>query len=480
MTGDGLDRAYEAGSRADGYSMRRAGVTYASLSLLRPIANLAALPVLVLTLPSSEFGLFVLLIPVWWICQALLTLGGNEAIGRIASAEVKGVEGAVVLLSAAAVLLGTLLGILLTTASENVLGVAADVAIGLAVAVGVAQATTATAASVLRSQLWVARASVVVGASTIIPIAIGLLTVSLGESSARSYYAGHLVGGVAVSALGLGLVLRGSERPFSGSLAAFRTSLRLGIPLMPQLLSALVLELAIRRYVTQVAGLEAVGVYGLGFAVGNVSSVLVKAGIQAWAPAFFRAPRGEVVSHLKVMAVPLLVGCLGFQGVVMLMYVAAQPILEQRGLEPTSFALVAFIAALAGPASVILLGTIHLGLHHHRTTHAWWVVLLAGIVTLLAAVAGGRHLGWEIVASATPASALLASVLYWMADRKLPITEFVRGTVASLFLAIVAATVGLIAVVQFGSTLHATVAGAALIASCAWSVLYVRARRSPE
>lgn len=410
-----------------GYSAGRTGAIYALLSLARPAANFVVLPFLVALLPPTELGLYVLLTPIWWICQTLLTLGTNEALGRLAASQEDGVRRALLQITGMAALLAMAVLTALSFASAYVLGIPFSALVAYVIVLGLFQAITATAVSVLRARLKVARASTILAASTIFTTLPGLFSVWLVAPTSTVFFAANCLGSAIVTIYALIACVLSLPSGVKTSKGLFRVSLRIGIPLIPQLIVPLVSETVIRRLVLQFAGLEAVGVFGVGLAIGGVAGLLVKAGIQAWSPMFFRQRREDCVPYAarSTSIILILIGI--YATICMLVLTTASEILSQFGLHSPELTLVVIITIAAASPLALLLGATYVGLYFHRTVHASWTTLVGGAIGVLSAVALSLTVGWPWLAIAPAIGNLLALGLFTTSERRIPAKQFIRS-----------------------------------------------------
>jgi O-antigen/teichoic acid export membrane protein len=175
--------------------------------------------------------------------------------------------------------------------------------------------------------------------------AVGLaLTAAL--HSATGYIAG-VVAGAAVAAIA-GLVRISAFRAGLPRLREVRTSLALGLPIVPHGLAIYVLASADRIVIAAILGLAATGRYQVAYAVGGLGVALVTAVNQAWLPVVLGAPansRWEVLtatSRVVNLIAAVIAGALALVAPLGLL-IAAPPAYGRAALVPVA-AIVAFSA----------------------------------------------------------------------------------------------------------------------------------------
>lgn len=413
-------------SDSKSYSLGRAGVVYTGLSLLRPATNVLVLPALVALMSPSELGIFMLMTPAWWMAQALLTLGANESLGRLVAGNRKGTSGALLLVVALITVLGLALLAVLSLLSSHAFPATLMPTIVHVVSLGSAQAIVATTVSTMRSRLEVQHASAVLLCSTLATIGGGLTFLLLSTPTAELYYAGAATGGWISAGLGVVLALKSVPHQRAGSWQAFSVSIRTGIPLVPQLVSPLVVDLGVRSLVAATAGLEALGTFGIALTVGSVFGLIVKAGFQAWSPVFFRLELVEALIALRKFSSNLLTSLLLLLSLLGCGLSLARATLSEFSIDPQIFIPTAIIAASASAPQVALTGLTQLGLYTHSTRHAGWTVVLGIMVGFLLAIGAGL-IRWQLFALALPLGQVVSAWLYSLADRNRNIRGALRG-----------------------------------------------------
>ncbi|MBD8011305.1 hypothetical protein H9633_03195 [Microbacterium sp. Re1] len=388
------------------------------LSLMRPAANTLVLPVLVAAMSPSDVGRFVLLAPLWWLCQSLLSLGANESLARLVAKGCTGVAGALLLITATIGVFGVLLAAALMAFSGGILGIPWSFAVLGAVLLGVSQAVIAVSVAVLRVDMRVRAASIALAASTLATVVPGVFSVLLIEPSADAYYMAAAVGGLLVAGVASVATMRGHRRDYRDSWTTFRRAVRLGIPLMPQLMASLVIDLLARRVVLAFGGLAAVGVFGVAIMVGSLLSLIVKSVVQAWGPVFFRKDQASAVSQARLVATVGVSGVLLATAVIPIAGFAASSVIDNLGYRADSMIIVATLAACAAAPHIVVLVLTYASLHSERTGLIAWTAIVGPASGLLCGVILAQ-VRWELIAVALPLGHLASGLLMLVFSRDL-------------------------------------------------------------
>lgn len=125
----------------------------------------------------------------------------------------------------------------------------------------------------------------------------------------------NLIASACIFLVLLPLSLRYVKRVFSG--AILRKMLDFGLPMVPAVLSVLVIDLSDRYILEHFKGLEQVGVYSLGYKLGMIMTFFVSAFRFAWPPFFLTIAEQEdaKVIYARVLTYFLLVGAAMFLGI---------------------------------------------------------------------------------------------------------------------------------------------------------------------
>jgi O-antigen/teichoic acid export membrane protein len=159
----------------------------------------------------------------------------------------------------------------------------------------------------------------------------------------RGMVIGQLAGNV-VSFLGFAIVGATATR-FAVSLSTAKELLRLGLPLVPSFAFLFVLMHANKYILEWESGLDAVGIYSIGFALGTVISIVTSGIATAWYPFFmsFMAQPNEVKTIFGRILTYYVFGvgslCLGF-------FLLAKPLVVLLAQEPFhgAYVVVGFVA----------------------------------------------------------------------------------------------------------------------------------------
>ena len=122
------------------------------------------------------------------------------------------------------------------------------------------------------------------------------------------------------------------------SLSLSKKLLKYGVPLVPAVLSGVVIMLSDRYFIELYQGAKAVGIYSLGYRVGIAVNLAVTAFNFAWSPAIFRIVRekgakrifSDVLSHYVALVGLILLGLCLFQREIFSLFVNAS---YHQGLE---------------------------------------------------------------------------------------------------------------------------------------------------
>lgn len=130
---------------------------------------------------------------------------------------------------------------------------------------------------------------------------------------------GNLAGSVAGALLGLAIARR--ETRFEFDAGSFRRLLGFGAPLMLGAMALFVMNSSDRFFLKGFASLEELGVYGLGYKIGLIMSLLMNAFVVAWLPVMYRIAKEErareifarVLTYYVLVAGTVLLGIASFR-----------------------------------------------------------------------------------------------------------------------------------------------------------------------
>lgn len=390
------------------YSVARASVIFTSLSLFRSLTNAMVLPVLVVVLARDEFGIIVLLTPLWWIAQSLFTLGANEGLARLCAREEAGTPIAVVETCLLAALLGAVAAAALSMSSETVLGIGFEAAVAWAIVVAVGQSIVSTTVGVLRATKNLPGATITLALATLLPPISGLTCLFVSTSSASYYLAGMAMGTLLAGFVGLVWVTRQRRFQFREGNRLARHAVKLGLPLLPSLLGALVVDAGLRRIALHFSSLEDLAVLGIALAVIGVLTTIVKSVFLAWSPTYFSThyARPEVV--LLAFSERLLAMSGALQAATLLGMSWAAPLISALELPPLAVIQVTALGSAAAVCSIPLLAATHLGMHRERTGRLALPVVLGNCLALVSTWWIVAATSWVAAPLALTASSLLA------------------------------------------------------------------------
>lgn len=422
--------------------VRNPSSAYAAASLVRAATGTLILPYLVATLPSHEYGLIVLMLPVWWIAQPLLSWGASEGLVRaVADQDARSVAGALCWVLVLVTAMTALSAAALSFTSRAVLGAAWSEALLLGVVVAGLQSLMSCELGLLRGSGRIRAATAVLLAFGLLPPALGGAAVLVLKPTAETYFAGYAVGMVATTVLGLSLLLaRGIALGRSWGVTVL--ACRLGLPVSPQTVALQGVDAVTRRMVLAAAGPAALGTFGVAAAVGNLVWNVVKALGQGWAPQIYRGDPGEARDKAAAwlasgtlaswVLLPLL-GC------VMLLVEQVLP----ASYDPTGFTSAAILLAGAIAPGISFVATSTLCFQQQRTgVMAWSSPVVAGVV-VVATIVGARLLPWEFLAASSAVALLLTSAAMAASlnrELALPLRDTVLLPASSLALAVTLST----------------------------------------
>lgn len=100
---------------------------------------------------------------------------------------------------------------------------------------------------------------------------------------------GVLVGAIIFSIIGVLYILQRGYIHFIFDKKKIKSILHISLPLIPHVLAASVISMSDRLFIEQMVGLEAVGVYAVGYSFGMVVMLFSDAFIKAWGPWFYKS-----------------------------------------------------------------------------------------------------------------------------------------------------------------------------------------------
>lgn len=249
--------------------------------------------------------------------------------------------------------------------------------------------------------------------------------------------------------LGINWLMIGRELPFHVETRLFRPLVRIGFPSIFGLFAFLLIDYADRQMIERMLGLDALGVYSVGYSFGMVMTIAMGAFATAWPP-FFMSYLKKTDEARIVFSQVLTYYLVGFGALVVLFFAAAKPIvLILTG--PTfheAYLVVGLVAAaymLKGCYLIVLPGIYFAEKLHKQSTIEWvaaivniglnfWLIPLFGITG---------------AALATFVSYLMLPILAWLVARQYLTVDYEWLRVARISI-VVLITCGLL----FFSSVH--------------------------
>jgi O-antigen/teichoic acid export membrane protein len=290
-----------AGRRVSFGSLLRGSLLYTIGSVVPRIGIFLLLPIYTLGMGPADFGIFSLMLSLAGLLTILYRLGLDGALLRF-HFEVEGPRTAALYWTMAVITLaaGLLLSLLIGTVAAPVFstvftGVALMpygwLAIGIALLTAFQYVPTTWFRAVERPVRVVVFGFLTFGAGAVVTLWL-VLGLHLG---AVGGLLGQLASGVVVVAVTLALLLR--RRPAGLDRDIAEEGLRFGLPLIPHSIAGWVLNLSDRWVIGLTIGLAAaaaqrqIGIYSLGYQLGQVVAVVAISLNTAWVPFFY--VRGE-------------------------------------------------------------------------------------------------------------------------------------------------------------------------------------------
>jgi len=427
-------------------ALLRGSLIYTLGSVIPRLGIFLLLPVYTLGMGAGEFGVFSLMLSLAGLLTIFFRLGLDGSLLRFHFLMPAGRVAALywttaALTAAAGVGLGLGGAVLVAPVFGNAFAGIPFLPYGaLAIAIGALTAFQFVPTSYFRATerpelvFWLGVASFGAGAVATLVLVLGLHLGAVGG------LIGQVVAGAAILAVAAAVLLRLRPAVFDGGLA--RQDLAFGLPLIPHSIAGWVLNLSDRWLIglfiglTAAAAQAAVGIYSLGYQIGQLVSLIGVAVNLAWMPFFYEhgeRPEGPAIlremSSLSVGAlaiVAVLAGVLAPEAIAILAPKSWGP---DAGLAASVVPLVAFAALIQGlyfmVASPIFL--------HRRTRTLPLLTIAAGAVNVGLNVVLIPRIGILGAAWSTIAGYLTMLVLsFWYAGRSYPVT-LDWGRMAALF-----------------------------------------------
>lgn len=279
------------------------GSIYTLATAAPMLAGVLILPVLTRQLSISEYGHVAVALVVIQFGTSVAGLGLPTAITRHALVSSSGAPGArgIALLAglfAASLALISALALALWSAVTGVGGVGVYVLAVLAAGAGAAIANVQAYSLAVKDAWFYVR--ITVGLGFLAPAA-GLAVVIVWRQSAEDYLIGMVAIYVVTGAVAIAKVVR--TRPISMRRADSISALRVGLPMLPYLLSIGLASGSTILVSNHFFGLSAGAELQVAISVGSIPLILTSAINNAWMPAILAAPEGERGARLEETAV---------------------------------------------------------------------------------------------------------------------------------------------------------------------------------
>ena len=99
---------------------------------------------------------------------------------------------------------------------------------------------------------------------------------------------GLIVGGIVFSIVGIWYMYQREYITFKFNKEKIKSILHISIPLIPHVLGGVVINMSDRLFIERMVGLEAVGLYSVGYSFGMIVMLFTDAFIKAWGPWFYK------------------------------------------------------------------------------------------------------------------------------------------------------------------------------------------------
>jgi len=275
------------------------GSIYTLATAAPMVAGVVILPILTRRLSISEYGYVAIAIVVMQFGTGLAGLGLPTAITRhalVAESGPPGARGLALMGGAIATSLAVVsaLGLLAWAALSGTSGMSVFVLALLAAGAG-AVAANVTAYFLAVKDAWF-YVRIAFGLSFLAPAA-GLVVVLIGRATALGYLAGLASVYFVAGTVAILRVLR--LKPISLGRADARAALRIGLPMLPYLLSIGLASGSMVFVGNRLFGLDAGAETQIAISVGSLSLIVISAIFNAWMPAILATPERERGARLE-------------------------------------------------------------------------------------------------------------------------------------------------------------------------------------
>jgi O-antigen/teichoic acid export membrane protein len=399
-------------------TLARATGAYTSVTLLRALFMVAALPVLTRLLPAHEYALIALLTPIWWIGQSVLSLGTSESIARVVTDRPRGMV--------AGTYLGCALIVCLVSAvamfsapffARPLLGVDWSGLIFWTVVVAALQSLVSVSAAALRGQRRVLAATVVMGTAAVGAPSCGLVAAAV-THTAEGYTEGMCVAAGLAVLLGSVFLVGGHRSELVAGARSTASCIRLGLPGLPQAAALLALDAGLRRVVLEGQGPDELTVYGLAAATGGLLWTLVRSAGLAWGPEIYSYSDTEVEQVVrKQVRLFVAIATVG-AGAAIAVAPVATAFLVPSGYPTRDFTQVVAVLSLSGVVGVPFMALFQLCYRNHLTTALPLTTVPAAALVVAVAWVLRSHLPVELVAAGQPLTLLVVTLGLWRIVRR--------------------------------------------------------------
>ena len=356
------------------------------------LANAAVVPVVTRLLGKPAYGVVAIAIVVIQVAMMAGSLGMPSVITRQGILARSGVAGARALVVRGSLMTGGLIAVIILSAPlwDRVLQVPLRNAVLMALAASAFFVVVENCQALLRV---LDRPGAFVSLSLTATLGGPLLGLALlaGDRSPERYLIGLMAGYAAAAAVGLVLCLRGG-RP-GRERGDTRAALRIGLPVIPHLVSLFLANGALVFLAEQLFDLADAGRIQLALLVGSSPAVITSALNNSWAPIVYRAPeheRGAVLAHTArdITALSALIS-----GGVALLSPWLMQFVAGAAFAPVDLVPAVAIVAFGCVVSVAYLANVHLVFAAGRSLGLSLVTPLSLAVGLaIAYLAGREHL----------------------------------------------------------------------------------------
>jgi O-antigen/teichoic acid export membrane protein len=237
-----------------------------------------------------------------------------------------------------------------------------------------------------------------------------------------SQVAGLLVAGAVFLVIGIRYMRRRGYLEFRYDAAKMRSILALSTPLIPHALGGTVIAVSDRMFIERMVGLEAVGLYAVGYSFGMVMSLVTDACMKAWTPWVYRTlalPTEDDKRRIVLSCYGLIASFLSMAGVVAVAAKWILPYMVTKAYQDASMYIgwIALGYAIRGIYQVFFPFIVHI----RKTSFLAVSTVIAALLNLLLNYVLIGHYGAIGGAYATAAAfAASATFVFWYQKRNFP------------------------------------------------------------